>query len=168
MKRLVPVLVLVAAIAVALVLTTRGEEEQAAAPQPASVPRINVAHLDGSAEFALAELASAPKPTLLWFWAPWCSICAAEAASVEELAQSQDLRVIAIGGRDEAANGPAFVERFGVKTPTILFDEPMAVWNHYKIPAQPGAVLLDREGRERGRWLGPFENEEVLAAARAL
>ena len=76
--------------------------------------------------------------------------------------------MIAIGGRDKAANGPAFVERYGVKTPLILFDEPMAVWNHYKIPGQPAAVLLDREGVERGRWLGPFSNDEVLAAAREL
>ena len=164
MKRLVPVLVLVAAIVVALVLTVRGEEEPAAA----SVPRINVAHLDGSAEFALADLADAPKPTLLWFWAPWCPICASEAPAVEELSRSGELRVIAIGGRDKIANGPAFVERYGVKTPTILFDEPMAVWNHYEIPGQPAAVLLDREGRERGRWLGPFSNEDVLQAAREL
>jgi hypothetical protein len=78
------------------------------------------------------------------------------------------VRVIAIGGRDRAANGPAFVERYGVKTPTVLFDEPMAVWNHYEIPGQPAAVLLDREGRERRRWLGPFSNDEVRAAAREL
>lgn len=156
---------LVAVIAAALLLTTRGDDE----PQAASVPRINVIHLDGSAEFALADLAAAKTPTLLWFWAPWCPICASEAPAVEELAaQNKDLRVVAIGGRDKIANGPDFVERFGVRTPTILFDEPMAVWNHYNIPGQPAAILLDREGHERGRWLGPFSNDEVLAAARAL
>jgi thiol-disulfide isomerase/thioredoxin len=164
MKRLIPALLLVAAIAVALVLTTRGDDE----PAEASVPRLNVAHLDGGAEFALAELADAPKPTLLWFWAPWCPVCAGEAPAIEQLAHSDELRVIAIGGRDKAANGPAFVERYGVKTPTILFDEPMAVWNHYKVPGQPAAILLDREGRERGRWLGPFSNEVVLGAVRDL
>jgi hypothetical protein len=46
--------------------------------------------------------------------------------------------------------------------------EPMAAWNAYAIPAQPAAVLLDRSGRERGRWLGAFDTAEVLAAARAL
>ena len=165
MKRLVPALVLVAVIAVALFLTSRGEEEPAAA----SVPAIDVVYRDGSGEFALGELASSETPTLLWFWAPWCPICAGEAAAIEELAAgTKDLRVIAIGGRDKLSNGPAFVERFGVTTPLVLFDEPMAVWNHYLIPGQPAGVLLDREGRERGRWLGPFNNDEVLAAAREL
>ena len=83
MKRLIPALVLVAVIVVALVLTTRGGEEEPATQRPPSVPAINVAHLDGSAEFALADLASAPTPTLLWFWAPWCPICAGEAPAIE-------------------------------------------------------------------------------------
>jgi hypothetical protein len=50
----------------------------------------------------------------------------------------------------------------------VLFDEPMTAWQAYRIPAQPAAVLLDRDGHERGRWLGPFDTAEVLAAARAL
>ena len=50
----------------------------------------------------------------------------------------------------------------------MLFDEPMAAWNAYAIPGQPAAVLLDRSGRERGRWLGAFDTAEVLDAARAL
>jgi hypothetical protein len=29
-------------------------------------------------------------------------------------------------------------------------------------------LLLDRDGYERGRWLGRFDTAEVLAAARAL
>jgi hypothetical protein len=54
---------------------------------------------------------------------------------------------LAIGGRDDAANGPVFVERHDLRTPTIVFDEPMAVWEAYAIPGQPAGVLLDREGR---------------------
>ena len=50
----------------------------------------------------------------------------------------------------------------------MFFDEPMKVWQAYRIPGQPGAVLLDRNGRERDRWLGAFDPAEVLAAARAL
>jgi hypothetical protein len=76
--------------------------------------------------------------------------------------------VIAIGGRDRAANGPAFVARHKLRTPTVLFDEPMAAWDAYGIPGQPAAVLLDRDGHERGRWLGAFDTREVLAAARDL
>ena len=106
----------------------------------------------------------------MWFWAPWCEIRNHEAAAIQRLAADArgELAVVAIGGRDDAANGPAFVARHKLHTPTVLFDEPMSAWNAYGIPAQPAAVLLDRSGRERGRWLGAFNTAEVLAAARAL
>jgi hypothetical protein len=78
------------------------------------------------------------------------------------------LNVIAIGGRDEAANGPSFVAEHGLRTPTVLFDESMASWQHYAIVGQPAAVLLDRSGHERGRWAGPFDSAEVLQAASEL
>jgi thiol-disulfide isomerase/thioredoxin len=122
------------------------------------------ARLDGGGDFQLASLNDAEKPTLLGFWAPWCPICNQEAPNVETLAGELD--VVAIGGRDEAANGPAFVAQHALKTPTVLFDESMASWEHYRIVGQPGAVLLDRDGH--ARWSGPMDNAEVLAAARAL
>ena len=75
---------------------------------------------------------------------------------------------MAIGGRDDLANGPDFVARHGLRSPTLLFDESMSVWNAYRIPAQPGAVLLDRDGRERARWLGAFDTNLALEAAHAL
>ena len=160
MKRLVPALALVAIIAVALVITSRGEERESALPQ------LSAQRLDGEGEYQLSALADKDEPTLLWFWAPWCTVCNAEAGKIEQLAA--DLDVVAIGGRDEVANAPAFVARHGLTTPTLLFDEPMAIWEHYRIPAQPGAVLLDRDGREQRRWNGAFDTAEALEAARAL
>jgi thiol-disulfide isomerase/thioredoxin len=161
-KRLVAPLLLVAAVGITLAMTADGRD--------APVPDVAIAHLDGSGEFALAELAEAEKPTLLWFWAPWCEVCNHEAPAIERLASGsrEELAVVAIGGRDDAANGPAFVERHRLRTPTILFDEPMSAWEAYAIPGQPAGVLLDRDGRERGRWLGAFDPVEVLAAAREL
>jgi thiol-disulfide isomerase/thioredoxin len=160
MKRLLAPLVLVVVVVVALVLTAgRGSE-------PSPVPDSNLPRLDGGEPFALASLADADEPTLLWFWAPWCSVCNGEAPKIERLAR--DLNVVAIGGRDEIANGPAFVERHGLRTPTLLFDEAMEVWAHYAIPGQPGAVLLDTDGVERGRWYGAFEPQLALDAAAAL
>ena len=50
----------------------------------------------------------------------------------------------------------------------LLFDESMSVWTAYRIPGQPGAVLLDRNGRERARWLGAFDTNLALEAAREL
>ena len=161
MKRLIAPLLLVAVVVAALALTARGGDGE-----PSPVPDLSLPRLDGGEAFALASLADAEKPTLLWFWAPWCSVCNGEAPKIEQLAS--DLNVVAIGGRDDAANGPAFVERHGLRTPTVLFDESMTVWEHYGIPGQPGAVLLDTEGVERGRWHGAFDPQLALDAARDL
>ena len=161
MKRLIAPLVLVVAVVAALALTAGGGDAL-----PSRVPDLNLSRLDGGEPFALASLADADEPTLLWFWAPWCPVCNAEAPKIEQLAG--ELNVVAIGGRDEAANGPAFVEEHGLDTPTVLFDESMASWEHYGIPGQPGAILLDTEGVERGRWHGAFDTQLALDAARDL
>lgn len=160
-KRLIAPLVLVCVVVAALALTAGSDDES-----PARVPDLNLVRLDGGEPFALASLADAEEPTLLWFWAPWCSVCNGEAAEIEQLAS--ELNVVAIGGRDDAANGPAFVERHGLRTPTVLFDESMGSWEHYRIPGQPGAILLDTEGVERGRWHGAFDTQLALDAARDL
>lgn len=171
MKRLGAVLILGVAVVVALVLTaaddsTRTVDGQA---EPAA-PALSATRMDGGGEFDLARLASSKTPTLLWFWAPWCEICNNEAPAIQQLAETArgELAVVAIGGRDDLANGPAFVERHGLRTPTLLFDQSMVVWRSYRIPGQPGAVLLDRSGRERARWLGAFDTNLALEAARTL
>jgi thiol-disulfide isomerase/thioredoxin len=164
-KRLVVPLVLVVAVGAALVLTVGGGRDTDAAVPDVSIPR-----LDGGGDFALGRLTAAETPTLLWFWAPWCEVCNHEAPAIERMAAQADgeLAVVAIGGRDEAANGPAFVDRHRLRSPTVLFDEAMQAWGAYAIPGQPAGILLDRSGRERGRWLGAFDTAEVLAAARDL
>lgn len=171
MKRLIAPLILVAAVGLALVLTSDGGRPTGVPTADAPVvPSLSVARLDGEGTFALGDLATAETPTLLWFWAPWCEVCNHEAPAIERMAEDArgQLAVIAIGGRDQAGKGPAFVARHGLRTPTVLFDEPMAAWNAYGIPGQPAAVLLDRSGRERGRWLGAFDTAEVVSAAQAL
>jgi thiol-disulfide isomerase/thioredoxin len=171
MKRLIAPLGLLAVVAVALMLTAgEGDVNGDQEPPGPAVPQLSVARLGGGGEFALGQLGSAATPTLLWFWAPWCEVCNHEAPAIERLADDArgDLTVVAIGGRDKAANGTPFVARHRLRSPTVLFDEPMAAWEAYRIPGQPAGVLLDRDGRERGRWLGAFDPADVLAAARGL
>jgi thiol-disulfide isomerase/thioredoxin len=167
MKRLLAALLFVALVAGGLVLTVGGGTD---AEREAVVPALTVTRLDGSGEVALAQATTTDTPTLLWFWAPWCPVCDGEAPKIQALAEQADgkLAVVAIGGRDDLANGPAFVDRHGLTAPTLLFDESMQVWEHYRIPGQPGAVLLDRDGRERQRWIGAFDPALALEAAAAL
>lgn len=117
---------------------------------------------------SLASRTPDDRPTLLWFWAPWCEICNAEASTVEKMANASgsELRVIAIGGRDSVKAGREFVERHRLKAMTVVYDEPSKVWDGFGIGPQPAAVLLDAGGNELRRWQGPFEPSEVEAAVR--
>jgi thiol-disulfide isomerase/thioredoxin len=163
-KRLAAALIFVAAVTVALVLTVGGGEAD-----ERGVPALTLTRMEDRSEYALAALNDSDKPTLLWFWAPWCPVCGGEAPKIQQLAEREDtLNVVAIGGRDDLANAPAFVERHGLTAPTLLFDESMQVWEHYRIPGQPGAVLLDADGRERGRWIGAFDPNLAVEAAQKL
>lgn len=171
MRKLLPALVFVAIVAVAIVATAGGGDatgdRETAGPL---VPDVSVQRLDGSGTFRLRDLTRSAEPTLLWFWAPWCEVCNGEAPRIEAMALKArgELRVVAIGGRDDAGPGREFVERHALTTPTVLFDEPMAAWNAYGFTGQPHAILLDRDGRERGRWIGAFDPAEALEAARAI
>ena len=171
MKRLVAALVFVDVVMGALVLTSGHEPAPIARDEPeASVPAPTATRMDGKGQLDLAQLASAKTPTLLWFWAPWCPICNEEAPEIQRLAEDarDELAVVGIGGRDDFANAPEIVARRRLSSPTLLFDEAMRVWSAYRIPAQPGAVLLDRNGREQPRWLGAFDNDLALDGARDL
>jgi len=164
MKRLLIAFTFVAIVVVALVLTTRDDE-----PEAQAVPALTLTRMEDNTPYELTQLASADKPTLLWFWAPWCTVCNGEAPKIQELSlQTDAFDVVAIGGRDDIANGPEFVDRHGLTSPTLLFDETMQVWEHYRLPGQPGAILLDREGVERGRWLGAFDTNLAVQAAEKL
>ena len=164
--RLLAPAVLVFAVVIGLAVTAGGDATSSGPP----LPDLSIERLDVDGQFALASLADAERPTLLGFWAPWCGTCNHEAPAIGQLAAEagDELTVVAIGGRDLPASGRAFVERHALRTPIVLFDEPLEVWSAYTIPGQPAGVLLDRRGREHGRWLGAFDPAEVLAVARAL
>jgi thiol-disulfide isomerase/thioredoxin len=160
MRRLIASLVLIAV----LTLAACGAKEDE--PQ---VPRMSVERLDGNGQFALARLESSSSPTLLWFWAPWCEYCNAEAPSIERLAADGrgELEVVAIGGDDDPERGVEFAALHRLRTPTLLFDEKTASFDAYRIRSIPTAVLLDEDGREVKRWHGGFDPAEALDAARA-
>ena len=170
MRRLFPVLAFVAVVIVAVIATAGGGTTGDLETPGPLVPDASVERLDGTGTFALRDLTRASKPTLLWFWAPWCDVCNGEAPRIEQMARGagDELRVVAIGGRDKAGAGREFVERHALRTPTVLFDEPMKAWDAYGLVGQPHAILLDRDGRERGRWIGAFDPAEAVEAARAL
>ncbi len=143
-------------------VTGCGDDTQSARPSAAAD---QVYDFSTAKNVSLASL-TAGRPTLVWFWAPWCEICNAEAPKIKALAGSKRLRVVGVGGRDSVTQGESFVRRHGLQEATMVYDEPEKVWDRFGVGPQPTGVLLDATGKEIRRWQGPFEPAEVEAAAR--
>lgn len=88
----------------------------------------------------------AGKPTVLWFWAPWCPTCRGQIPQVEQLATDHggDVNVIGVGSLDSAE---AIAEFAGdVEGVTHLEDVEGELWKRFEVTEQSSFVVLDADG----------------------
>ena len=104
-----------------------------------------VATLDGGT-FDGRSLAG--KPAVLWFWAPWCPTCAAEAPHVRQFADQYagKITMVGVAGLDKVANMHRFVDLTNVDNIPHLADEQGVVWRRFGVTAQSTYALLDASG----------------------
>ena len=90
----------------------------------------------------------AGKPTVLWFWAPWCPTCRAQIDGVSTLAQANagSVNVVGVGGLDESAAIGDFAEDVPAQEVVQLSDPDGSVWRHFEITTQSSYVVLDADG----------------------
>jgi thiol-disulfide isomerase/thioredoxin len=114
------------------------------------------------------------KVTLLNLWATWCAPCRKE---MPELAQLQrdlggaDFQVVELS-EDLKGYGPSykFLEQVKAQNLTLYADEKGAALDALRGPGLPITLLLDREGREVGRLIGPaaWDGDEAKGIIRAV
>ncbi len=137
------------AVLAGLVLLLSGCTAEAAPPAPAAaaagVLSFTGRTLDGAA-FDAAALAG--RPALLWFWAPWCATCAAQAGSVTNLQAEYGDRVgiLGVGGMGSTAEMREFVTDLDVGGVRNLDDGAGVLWRRFGITEQSTYVLVDRAG----------------------
>lgn len=122
-----------------------------AAPQPADAPTVpsplgfEAVTTDGEAFDAEALVG---EDVVLWFWAPWCTICRTEAPSVVAAAQaSPDVRVIGVASSGSVEEMRAFVADTETAALTHVADVSGDVWREFGVVAQPTFVFVDDDGR---------------------
>ncbi|MFI6577740.1 redoxin domain-containing protein [Nocardiopsis sp. NPDC050513] len=101
--------------------------------------------VDGAA-FSGADLAG--EPTVLWFWAPWCTICRGEAAGVAEAAarHSGDVGFVGVAGLGEVEAMRGFVSDTGTGELTHLVDEDGSIWSGFGVVSQPAFAFVSADG----------------------
>jgi thiol-disulfide isomerase/thioredoxin len=116
---------------------------------PAAGQKVNLAFkgktLDGT-PFDGATLAG--KPTVLWFWAPWCTACRRQSSDVRTFSQKYAGKVtfVGIAGLDKLPAMRTFVTTMKVGQVTHLADEAGVVWKQFGITQQSTYVLVSADG----------------------
>lgn len=106
-----------------------------------AVPTVDGGRFEG------ASLAG--KPAVLWFWAPWCATCAAEASQVSALADDYagQVTVVGVAGLDDSVeNMQRFIDVTGIENFPQLADPEGVVWQRFEVTAQSEFVILDEHG----------------------
>ena len=125
---------------------TSASTTPADSPAAAAVPEsldFTATTVTGEA-FTGASLAG--RPTLLWFWAPWCPTCRGQIPQVEGLAAEHtgELNVIGVGSLDSAEAIEDFAE--DVDDVVHLEDVDGDLWKRFGVTEQSSFVLLDADG----------------------
>jgi thiol-disulfide isomerase/thioredoxin len=132
-------------IAVTLLLSACSPAVGPAPSGPAGGPETAVTTLEGS-PFDAASLTGTP--VVLWFWAPWCTICRAEAPDVAAVAAEYAGRVTFLGvpGLGEVADMREFVADTGTAGMTHVVDADGALWQRFGVVSQPAFVFVAADG----------------------
>jgi thiol-disulfide isomerase/thioredoxin len=95
------------------------------------------------------------------FWATWCAPCVRELPSLDRLQKRlkrKGVTVIALSlDRDGVGAVKEFYAENGIRHLSVYVDTTMAAQQAFAIPGLPTTVLIDRQGRDRGRLIGPAE-----------
>ena len=138
---------------------------QAAVP-PKALADITFTDADG-APLTLADKRG--KVVVLNLWATWCPPCVREMPSLDRLETAlggPDLEVVALSvDRGGAAVVLPFLEKLGIGALGVYLDTSSRVLGALGINGLPTTILIDRDGREVGRVVGPAEWDSVPAMA---
>lgn len=85
---------------------------------------------------------------MLWFWAPWCTVCRGEADDVVAAAAAVDgkVEVIGVAGRGEVPAMEGFVADTGTGGLTHVVDDDGSIWSSCEVFAQPAYAFIDDSG----------------------
>ena len=91
------------------------------------------------------------QPVVLWFWAPWCTICRGEAPTVTTVAAqfAGRVRVVGVAGQGTVAQMRGFISDTRTGSFTHVADTTGAVWREYQVVSQPSFVFVRPDGQSQ-------------------
>jgi thiol-disulfide isomerase/thioredoxin len=139
--------------------------------EPEALPEVRFQDANG-AEKALADWRG--KVVLVNLWATWCAPCRKEMPALDRLQKelgSPNFEVVAISvDRTGLAGARKFLDETNVQNLALYADPTTRLSSALKAVGLPITLLLDAEGREIGRLVGPAEwdSEDAKRLIRAV
>ena len=110
-----------------------------------AAPQFDLAVLDSDARVSSAQLLG--KPTLIYFWAPWCGVCEVSSSNVSSVrdAVGDDYNVVSMvldfASEDDVRD---FMQRTESDHPVLLGDRAQS--RQWAVTSFPTIYILDEEG----------------------
>jgi thiol-disulfide isomerase/thioredoxin len=161
----------IALLSLALIIPLPAAAFNFAPSEPKPVPELSFQDAQGnlvSLEDFRGQL------VVLNLWATWCAPCRREMPSLDRLQArygDERLQVVALSiDRGELAQIEAFYDEVGIQHLKIYRDPKATVSRALGAFGLPTTVVIDQQGREVGRLLGPAEwdSEAAIAVLEAL
>lgn len=111
------------------------------------------------------------KPAVLWFWAPWCSVCQSEAPAIARAAQQHpDVTFVGVAALDQLPAMDQFVATYQLGGFTHLADVDTSVWRRFGVTEQPAFAFIAPNGSVqvvKGTLAEPDLAQRLTALGRA-
>lgn len=126
---------------------------------------------DGTEEVTLADYRG--RGVVLNFWATWCAPCVQEMPGLDALHAALAKAGVDVLAVSADLGGAKTVERFysksGIDNLPVLLDQRGRLANALRVHGLPTTILIDADGRERGRVVGTahWDAPDVAAFLRA-
>ena len=126
-----------------------------------------------AAQLTGGELAGASlvgSPTVLWFWAPWCTVCRAEAPDVNAAVATvgDEVRVVGVAGRGEVPEMEAFVSDTETGGIEHVVDDDGSIWRSFGVTSQPAFAFIDADGTVVDVQVGALGEDDLVQRMRSL
>lgn len=131
----------------------------AAKPAAEATLKFTANQIDGT---PFDTAARAGKDIVLWFWAPWCTVCRAEAPDLIEAAKAAGDKVefVGVAGLGEVDEMKAFIADTGTDTFVSVADTDGAIWAEYGVTAQPAFAFINQDGTVE-TYKGRLDAEQI-------
>ena len=144
------------ALAAALALPACSHDDQSKGKQ---LPDATLVELDSA---KAASWPSNGKPTVVNFWASWCTPCRAEMPAFDEVASKlgDQVNIVGVTDEDDLAAAKEAAQKAGVHYP-LLVDKDQTLMSDLALSGLPGTVFVDADGKIVGKHLGALTEAKL-------